>query len=179
MFTLNWYYGFAKRFSSGITFTVSDFPKLRTLEGATPSSVNNMESWSLIYANSGAYYMPEIDDLRSSLSGYGGAIIGTGTTPPAIDDYNLSGDMITTFSASSAVSRAIDDSGHTITVVYTITNTGTADFTIGEIGLIAGTNTSAAANKCLLERTVLDTPVTIAAGGVGQVTYTIRMNYPT
>ena len=30
-----------------------------------------------------------------------------------------------------------------------------------------------------VERTVLETPVTIPAGGVGQVTYTIRMNYPT
>lgn len=29
-----------------------------------------------------------------------------------------------------------------------------------------------------INRTVFDTPVTIAAGGVGQVTYTIRMNYP-
>ena len=73
-----------------------------------------------------------------------------------------------------------DESGLTITALYTITNTGSSAFTIGELGLIAATYTNVSTNsKCLVERTVLDTPVTIPAGGIGQVEYTITFNYPT
>ena len=125
---------------------------------------------------------PNMSRLMNTLASSCGAIIGTGTVPPTMDDYCLSGTLITTFTATGAVTKGSDDLGEYLTALYTITNTGTEDFTIGEIGLIGAghSGSSSAANvKMLLERTVLDEPVTIPAGGVGQVTYTIRMNYPT
>ena len=126
------------------------------------------------------YYNPKLRALRTSYDGYAGAIIGTGTTPPTKEDYKLSGDVISTFAYTSALTITPDDDGFTISTVYTITNTSDSPFTIGEIGLMAGTaNSSGASKKYLLERTVLDEPLTIEAGGVGQLTYNIRVNYPT
>lgn len=58
----------------------------------------------------------------------------------------------------------------------TITNNNETDITIGEVGIVYQTGSS---YSVLFERTVLESPITIPAGGVGQVTYTIRMNYPT
>lgn len=125
------------------------------------------------------YYVPSMYYMATQYGNYAGVIIGTGTTPPTVDDYALSGDMITTYSHSATVTRTDDANGSTFTGVYTITNTGESEFAIGEIALMAGMgNGLDKSHKALIERTVLEHPITIAPGGIGQVTYTIRMNYP-
>lgn len=109
-----------------------------------------------------------------------GVIFGTGTIPATLDDYNLSGDVITAISANAAKTVEADSDSVTMETLYTITNTGTEAITIGEIAYCAYLFTSASNGfGAMLERTVLETPITIEPGGVGQVTYTIRMNYPT
>lgn len=120
--------------------------------------------------------------VRTSYEGNGGVVFGTGTTPPTKDDYCLSGTLLKNFSYSAAVSTTYDDTGITLTAIYTITNAGSDDMTIGEIGLMGNmcnASNSWPERKGFIERTVLDTPVTIPAGGICQVTYTIRANYPT
>lgn len=107
---------------------------------------------------------------------YGGVVFGTGDTAPNPDDYKLSGSVITKISASGSVSVTQDDDGCTFTGVYTITNTDSADIVVKEVGLLMK---GAYSGVFLIERTVLDEPITIPADGVGQITYTIRMNYPT
>lgn len=139
-------------------------------------------SWShigQIGISSDSSFIPSIYKMRTSLDGGGGVIIGIGTAEPTIDDISLSGDMITTFSYTASVTKELNGDESIIQAVYTITNTGSEEFTIGEIGLTAGPygNTSWQF-KALYERTVLESPVTIPAGGIGQVTYTIRMKYP-
>jgi len=112
-----------------------------------------------------------------------GVVFGTGNTPPTVDDYTLSGSFISGLSTSNVTvaetTSKNDDGSMVFTYVYTINNSTGADITIGEIGIQTYANSSSYYINVLVERTVLDTPVTIAAGGVGQVTYTIRMNYPT
>jgi hypothetical protein len=71
----------------------------------------------------------------------------------------------------------------TITNVYTISNTTGADITIGEVALAFTTYYRDSSNyyhffPTLYERTALEQPVTIPAGNVGQVTYTIRIAVP-
>lgn len=112
-------------------------------------------------------------------SAKGGTILGTGTTPPTLDDYQLSGNQITTFTYSVNTTKTADDNGIEMSFTFTITNTGSESFTIGEVAVFGKPGGKNAEHNALLERTVLDTPVTISAGGVGQVTYTIRLNYPT
>ena len=108
---------------------------------------------------------------------YGGVLFGTGTTPPTLNDYTISGEAVKNLSVSVAYKETDDESVHTLEILYTITNVATEPVTIGEIAAFCGTGINA--KGALLERTVLDSPVTIPAGGVGQVTYTVRMNYPT
>lgn len=108
---------------------------------------------------------------------YGGVLFGTGTTPPTLNDYTISGAAVKNLSVSVAYNETDDESAHTLEILYTITNAATVPVTIGEIAAFCGSGGSI--KGALLERTVLDSPVTIPAGGVGQITYTIRMNYPT
>lgn len=111
-----------------------------------------------------------------------GVAFGNGTAEPTIDDYALSGDHMTAYEATVVLTKALEDDHASITAQYTITNTGTEDFTISEVGLYAydhASNASASYKAAvLLERTLLETPVTIPAGGVAQVTYTIRLDFP-
>lgn len=82
------------------------------------------------------------------------------------------------FSATvTSVERTVTDEKAEITVKYTITNESTVNFDIKCISVFC-TPDSTAAHVCLIERTLLDTPVTIPVGGVGQVTYTICFTYP-
>lgn len=180
MFTKNFYYGLRSTMSAGDRPLSTELTGLKNLSGALPNTITSIPTWAAgISTSSASVEYPSIYFLQTSLTSSGGAIIGTGTTPATIDDYKLAGDMITTFTYSKTVTITHDDEKTTITALYTITNTGNAAFTIGEIGLMAGsyasTNTS---YRCLVERTVLDSPVTIEAGGVGQVTYTIEINMP-
>lgn len=113
---------------------------------------------------------------------------GTGSISPTIDDYRLSGDTVTGYTSSnySKDEYAEDGTFAKRTITYTITNNNTEPVTIGEIGIFicATWTTSRSSDKYiyttypyLLERTVLESPITIPAGGVGQVTYSITENY--
>lgn len=108
-------------------------------------------------------------------SGGAGAIFGNGTTPPTEDDYKLSGDIVTGYTSSGTASTEIVGSQIIQEAVYTLTNTSSSDITISEVGYV-GRTSSSTAHYFLLDRTLLDSPVTIPAGGVGQVTYTITFN---
>lgn len=181
MFTKNWYYGLRSTMSAADKPLTSELTGLKNLAGTLPGNISSISSWAEgIGSSSSVASNPSIYFLQTVTTSNGGAIIGTGTTPATIDDYKLAGDMITTFTYSKSVTITHDDDKTTITALYTITNTGAAAFTIGEIGLIAAcySSSNTSAYRCLVERTVLDSPVTIEAGGVGQVTYTIEINMP-
>ena len=110
-----------------------------------------------------------------------GVKFGDGNSHATMDDYCLSGNLLTNLDITANTTRTVEDGGVTVQHVYTITNKNTEDITIREVGMVAGIpyGTSISKHMALIERTVLDSPVTIPAGGVGQVTYTIRFNYPT
>ena len=118
---------------------------------------------------------------RTSLSGSGGVLLGDGDTPPTPDDYKLAGNIISGFTYTKVLKKIYNDPSVSAKVRYTITNAKDTEITIKEIGLISGSSRTPndTSSKILLDRTVLDTPVTIPAGGIGQVEYTITFNYPT
>ena len=125
-------------------------------------------------------YAASMANLKTSLSQYGGVILGDGDTPPTPDDYKLAGNIVTGFDYSKSLTQVVNETAVTATAVYTITNTNSTEINIKEIGLIGNASSNASSSKIfLLDRTVLDTPVTIPAGGVGQVEYTITFNLPT
>ena len=150
-------------------------------------------SLTLNYASNGIYsaflgaFLKSKPTGISNANSYRGVCFGDGDTPPTPADLNISGNAFSTYNALYNLSTGVDDSGHLyVKALYTITNTGDEAFTIKEIGLFAapslrkGPDIAVAGTfSILLDRTILDTPVTIPAGGVGQVEYTITFNLPT
>lgn len=168
MFLNNWY-----TCISAIITQISGV-KCVTVDGTTATCPINTSS-SSIYNTLRLNYLMKTIPLGTHLKNVG-AVFGTGNSA-AIDDYTLSGTLLTSAHISAVCSLAADydNEGMTLTGTYTISNVSANEITISEIGLV----TYNSSVYCLVEHTVLDTPVTIPAGGVGQVTYTIRFNYPT
>lgn len=181
MFTKNFYRAFVGKISN-CTYTEAG---LITAQGNVYSSTNAfgsalscLECFSYSLSSASSLYMGRLfTKAMSSATGYGGVFFGDGTTPPTLDDINLSGNVITTLNGTAKLSYDISDDGSVeVSALWTLTNTGNVAVTISEAALACGfTNNS----FIMFERTLLDTPVTIPAGGIGQVTYTIRFNYPT
>lgn len=132
-------------------------------------------------AYSGMGFWTKMKTIYTSLNTASPCVcFGDGTTPPSKDDYKLSGNIISTITATVTQNTTSDEGVTVHSAVYNVSNTGSEPITITEIGMFGyWYYNSSGSSTYLLERTVLDTPVTIPAGGIGQVTYTIRMNYPT
>ena len=86
--------------------------------------------------------------------------LGTGNTAPTIDDYKLSGDLITGLTSQGQKTSATNNS---ITFSATATNNTESPVTIKEIGL-GGFKSTTGACVVLLTRDVLATPVTLNVG---------------
>lgn len=127
-------------------------------------------------SNMAVYGLAMVPNAVVYSSATSGIYLGRGTTPPTFDDYKME-DMITS-GVNCTVSVEYNDNYDAVNII-TITNNSGAEITIGEVGRGGHVYTTIKWIIALLDRTVLDEPVTIPAGGVGQVTYTIRMNYPT
>jgi len=106
-----------------------------------------------------------------STDGLGYIILGSGTTEPTPEDYRLESQITTNLSCDNvSVSR------NTTVKTYTATfsNSGTSPITVTEIGYVSrtgyGTN-PITYDDFLMDRTVLETPITIPAGESRTVTY--------
>ncbi len=105
----------------------------------------------------------------------GGVYFGGGNTEPTANDYNLAEPLTL---SSCTVTKNITQSGNTVTGVFNIVNNSTVDYTIAEVGLFGEVPYNDQFEySYLIDRTVLDNPVTVPAnGGIGQVTYTITVS---
>lgn len=158
-------------------YAPSSFTSLPTLK--------NLNNYShQIYTPSGDTYLRSMwCCARNALStinrtgtlGNGYLMLGTGTTTPTADDYCLESPIYTNLSCDSvSVSRT------SLTKTYTATfaNSGSSDITVTEVGFIAYilytyTPNDERSDTFLMDRTVLDTPVTIPAGESRTITYTL------
>lgn len=109
----------------------------------------------------------------SPTAGLGYIVLGNGTTKPTPEDYRLESQITTNLSCDSvSVSR------NTTVKTYTATfsNSGTSDITVTEIGYVSRitytySNWETIYDDFLMDRTVLETPITIPAGESRTVTY--------
>ena len=109
-----------------------------------------------------------------------GVSFGTGTTPATASDYFLEsilGNNKINVSTPSSISFSRYDTYEEYTVTFGVTNKTAEAITISEVGLTAVPYSYSTASYALVDRTVLDAPVTIPAGQSKQITYTIRFNY--
>lgn len=109
---------------------------------------------------------------------HAGIAFGDGNAEPTLDDLTLSGNLITTLSGTVSRSVTVGDTGCEDTYVYTLTNTGSDPVTIRELGIFSSYVANDADTTCLIDRVVLDTPVTIPSGSTGEVTYKFKVKYP-
>lgn len=133
------------------------------------------------YNSSSSCAQPSVYFMRTTTADYSGVLLGTGTTPVTENDYCLSGNIISNYTYIANVAyESANEAGGTLTAVYTITNTGSSSFTVGEIGLFAQpTGGKTTATAMLVERTVLTEPLTLAPNEIGQIEYKITMVAPT
>ena len=144
----------------------------KTINGST-YYLNKLSGWPV-------YNMSTT--VRVSSSAYAGIWIGSGTTPPTADDYSLEERITSNASGTATISGDyIDSDGNpTLKMVVTITNTGSDSITISEIGFFqsinAATSVSASGSDAvfMLDRTLLNTPVSIPAGESAAITYTLK-----
>ena len=170
---------------------------IKTIGGNTPDVLSSCYSKTfsdkaiLAYMNRLFPDNTFVEILNPSSNGpYGGegVVFGDGVTPPTIDDLSISGNRVTGLTASNtsiSVSDKYEEDYWERTCIYSITNTTASAMTIKEAAIaftFYGEKNRYYADyvNCpyIVDRTVLDTPVTIEPGGIGQMTYTIRMNYP-
>lgn len=110
---------------------------------------------------------------------YPSVVFGTGTTPATLSDYKLESTITSGISASASGSASNTEDTGTLTFVYTVNNTSSESITIGEIGYRASVpDRSGHVYNVLIDRTVLDTPVTIPAGSSGTLVYVIEYGLP-
>lgn len=110
--------------------------------------------------------------------------IGDGNTPATRNDYKLENQLLTGFTKSVVYSHAIDNDGdHVLIMDVTITNTGSDALTIREIGYTIPTRVAATQGGgpladtilvMLVDRTVLDTPITIEPNETKTIRYTLK-----
>jgi len=113
-----------------------------------------------------------------------GIQIGTGNTAATEDDYKLETQITNGMSASSpALTCDVDSSGNPyIEYLFTLTNTTSSDITVREIGYVQqfrladtqGGSFSSTSRYLLLDRTVLDTPVTVPANDSAAIKYRLK-----
>lgn len=95
--------------------------------------------------------------------GYAYMVLGTGETPPTVEDYKLSGELITGLTYQGQ--PTLNDS-NSLTYSILVTNNTEQPVTIKEVCLALGTDYegSSSGAAALLTRDVLATPVTLNTG---------------
>lgn len=125
-------------------------------------------------------YFSKISNVLSEVawSSSSGVAFGNGTGNVSADDYALFGNVIKNLTYNVAVSVERDGDTLIKQAIFTITNGNAEEVTISEVGYFGNCRVSHNSNWCmiLLDHTLLDEPITIPAGGIGQVTYTITFN---
>ena len=159
--------------SSGTSITVLSFSGGYYIGGISlcgASQYNAERSGSLYYLSNGSTIFAGTGTASSSNAQNFGVILGDGDTQPTINDYKLAGNMITDFTATTAVSAAVQDDKIIFTGTYNITNTGASTLTIKEYALRIGASSSGYA---IFNRGVFASPVVIEPGQTGIVTIEI------
>ena len=148
------------------------------LQKASTTFTLQSGSTSEVYYNSSNSVVPfEALDRWAKTVSTTGVSFGTGTKPSTVSDYVLEsilGDTQISVPTPSTVSYSRGDAFDEYSVSFGVTNITAEAITISEVGLTA---TPKSTNYVLVDRTLLDVPVTIPAHETKHIAYTIRFNY--
>lgn len=185
MWVENWYKAL-KAFNDNTVKSAAE-ATFTYFDGTTASNsiVTNLTTsafYIIQLADTTVVYTPSIAKLSNGTSVFrlnytdantvSGVVLGDGDTPPTLTDYCLSGNMITDFTATTAVSTAVNNGKLDIIATYNITNTGGSAFTIKEIAITFAPGGA----RAMLSRELLATPLTIEPGNTGVLTYKVEIS---
>ena len=109
-------------------------------------------------------------------------VFGTSDTPPSVNDYTLAGEFISGIAIDQSLTSYSTGDTNVLTQRLYVRNTGASTITIKEVGRTGNlsyhtTSWSTTTDSCsfLIERTVLDEPLTLAAGESGIITLELTM----
>lgn len=140
---------------------------------------------SMPYAsNSSGRFFPGVGSIQAITGSVNaaGVRVGAGATQPTEDDYNLES-QITTIAGTTLTNITFNcdnNDNPVVNIPVKVQNNGDGPITVREIGyavsIRCGTSvgSSGSAHIILLDRTLLDTPVTIQAGETKVITYTLK-----
>lgn len=140
-------------------------PRIKFTDGSLYSGSNitpNDMSGSTIALLPSKFYNTSTTALWSV--GYAYMVLGTGETPPTVEDYKLSGELMTSLTYQGQ--PTLNDN-NSLTYSILVTNNTEQPVTIKEVCLAIGTSgisSTAAGAAALLTRDVLATPVTLNTG---------------
>lgn len=174
MLTNNFYKAMAGALSGNVEINMKEMTKTDgtgtsklSSSSAVPNEMNPFRYMNNVYSCN--------SNQIGSTNG-GGIIIGTGTTPPTVNDYKLENQITSGFGSTTSFpnSDSAVYNAKGIVSCCTITNSSQTDnLVINEIGYIKG---RAGYWNILYDRIVLDTPITIAPGATKTIEY--RLNMP-
>lgn len=124
-------------------------------------------------------------DPQGYYAGYSGigVFFGTGTTEPTEDDYTIEAPLNSTNMIKANIlpilTNIYTDSNDCLCVdlIYSIKNESDTSVTITEVGMFSHTQNTGTHRPIMLDHTLLDEPLTIAAGEIKQFKYTIKMDW--
>ena len=157
--------------------TKNFYALMRVAIGKINSTVTSIKNSAVTASFDTNWYGILCDMNKYGTSGHQYVRFGNGTSPATVNDYKLESqiDSDITVANPSAVTTEQTDSYISWTVTFGVS--ASVEKTISEIGLISEVYTPSGNITTLVDRTVLDTPITIPAGQSKQITYTIRFNY--
>lgn len=174
MLTNNWYNYLRANFLSAY--------QDRTFTGIEVTSTNGTKYAPAGSSNYCYYMMLRGGSLTSVASSNGGAGVnfGDGTVPPAKEDHCLSGNFISGLSLGSySASHAVEGDTASVVITLTVKNGGAEPVTISEIAWVDRQYVNGGNMKSFMfDRTLLESPVTIPAGGQGVVVYKFSSTFP-
>lgn len=161
--------------------TVGNTFPVKTIKDYTGTSYNTTNSGSTntaVYFSGGVYQRVNIGEETGS--GYIGIYIGTGDTAPTPDDYTLESPLtsssVSRTSTSANASAILDENNNVIGVrrMVTYQNITSDNIVVKEIGTFFNCSYSSSTTKLfLIERTVLDEPVTLEPNGTITVAFDV------
>ena len=159
------------------------------LQSNGASGVSQLPIKVTTYLNEEKYLVPKFSNafpgvVENSVTFYtssSGIVIGSGNDAPTENDINLKNQITSGLSASSPSVSFGSESGNPYKCfTFTLTNNTSSDIIIQEVGYKSGLNCansiggSIVNGLCLLDRTVLENPLTVPANGTAVLKYTLK-----
>lgn len=148
-------------------------------------AVKNVSNSTFYISSGSSLNMGNLGSSLQTTATSAGISVGSGDTAATDEDYNLASTITSGLSGTITNTHGMDSDKPYVTYNVVLSNSTAADIVVKEIGAkinipcqsSAGATGSSSNKVCLIDRTVLSTPVTVPAGGNAAILYTLKTSY--